>query len=546
MGWWDYDQLGFRCDDIFRNQVKDLLECFGVDFEKKYGVNVDRFYSVDLDDYGVLVDSRYDIETIYAVVSRLCHDVVIYYEYEHGNTICDAYNRYEKLYDPAEKKVFIGKAEFCYDGYQVFGSSVFYSMLKEECEKAAKKKHIPINWDVAGYEMIPGSEEFNDICIDVLDEKGGLEYLGRKSYTEPIPDVEIEQEIIIRLIDDAAKIGHNTLAILIGKTFSVDYKSPFMRDLPDADSHYNERIYYRYRDTLLKIKRYNELYKTGYSYKYWWRNDCDIKVLERIKNGTELRIKSYPVNGILAFAEVYYGDALIGVKDTKCFPKEALGLGENAFLWLVVKKSKKEFVNTSFNYRLLDLNFDLLKDEIIKRVGRQYTVQKGDIPQLLESITINGDYISELKVENEYDRQYLLQVANILGMDILRFDRGVSVPYDVSLRWAIDLIGDRFELEKTDVGNRNDLIETIQVGEKLTLYGCADDESVEVDVRKNGNSIGLLPKKVAHLLAAPLNSGKIVGIAEVTEVIPLSQRYQRHKNAKKGLVYVSLFIKEKT
>ena len=43
MGSWDYDQLGFRCDDIFRNQVKDLLECFGVDFEKKYGVNVDRY-----------------------------------------------------------------------------------------------------------------------------------------------------------------------------------------------------------------------------------------------------------------------------------------------------------------------------------------------------------------------------------------------------------------------------------------------------------------------------------------------------------------------
>ena len=474
MGWWDFGQIGFRCDDIYRNQVKDLLECFGVNFEKKYGATVDRLYSIELDDYGVLLDSRYDIETIYAVVSRLCHDATIYYEYEVGNTICDAYNRYEQLYDTAEKKVYIGEAEYCYDGYQVFGRSVFYSVLKEECENAAKKKGVPINWNDTGYEPIPGSDSFEDVCLDVLFEKGGLEHFGRKSYTKPIPDVIIEQETIIRLIDDAAQIGHNTLAILIGKTFDVNYKSPFMRELPDADSRYFERIYYRYRDVLLKIKHYNELYKTGYSYKYWWRNDCDIKVLERIKNGTELRIKSYPVKGALAFAEIYYGDALIGVKDAKCFPKEALGLGENAFLWLVVKKSKKEFVNTSFNYRLLDLDFELLKDEIIKRVGRQYTVQKGDIPHLLESVTIHGDYISERKIEDEYDRQYLLKVANLLDMDILRFDRGVSVPYDVSLRWAIDLLGNRFELEKTNVGNRNDLIETLQVGEKLTLYGCVE------------------------------------------------------------------------
>ena len=181
---------------------------------------------------------------------------------------------------------------------------------------------------------------------------------------------------------------------------------------------------------------------------------------------------------------------------------------ENAFLWLVVKKSKKDFINTSFNYRLLDLNFDLLKDEIIKRVGMQYTIQKGDIPHLIEPITISGDYIGKCEIENEYDRQYLLEVANNLGMDILRFDRGVSVPYDVSLRWAIDLLGNRFELEKTNVGNRNDLIETLQVREKLTLYCCADDESAEIDVRKNGNSIGLLPGKVTRLLADPLRSGK--------------------------------------
>ena len=544
MGWWDFGQIGFRCDDIYRNQVKDLLECFGVDFETKYGTNVDRFYSIELDDYGVISDDRYDIETIYAVVSRFCQGTTIYYEYEDGNTICDAYNRYEQLYDPAEKKVLIGEAEYCYDGYEVFGRSVFYSMLKEKCERAAKNKHVPVRWKNTGYEKIPGSNKFKDVCIDVLYENGGLEHFGRKAYTKPIPDEEIEQETIIRLIDDAAKIGHNTLAILIGKTFGVDYKSPFMRDLPDENSRYNERIYYRYRDTLLKIKRYNEIYKTDDWYKHWWNKDCDIKVLERIKKGTELRIKSYPVNRTLEFAEVYYGDELIGVKDTKWFPKEALGLDENAFLWLVVKKSKKEFVNTSFNYRLLDLDFELLKDEIIKRVGRELTVHEGDIPHLIESVTIHGDYISELRIENEYDRKYLLEVANILGIDILRFDRGVSVPYDVSLRWAIDLIGDRFELEKTNVGNRNDLIETLQVGEKLELYVCADDESTEIDVRKKGESIGLLPKKVARLLAAPLNSGKIVGIAEVTKVIPLSQRQQIHKNHKKGLVYVKLFIKE--
>ena len=543
MGSWDYSQIGFSCDAKNREQVKNLLECFGVDFEEKYDEIVERFYALKLDDYGLYPDG-YDSEIVYAIVKRMFGDTAIFYERENGNTICDAYNRYEKLYDPIEKTVYCGEAEYCQDGYQVFGTSVFYSMIKEACEEAAKEKGVTVNWKRDGYQYRPGSDEFEDVCMEVLCEHGGIESLGRKSYTEPIPDVEIDTDTIRELIDDAAKIGHNTLAILIGKTFDVDYKSPFMRDLPDEDSRYNERIYYRYRDTLLKIKKYNEIYKTDFWYKNWWKKECDIKVLERIKNGSELRIKSYPAFRSIVFAEVYYGDTLIGVKDAKWFPEEALGLKENAFLWLVVKKSKKDFINTSFNYRLLDLDFKLLKDEIIKRVGRQYTVHEGDIPHLIESVTIHGDYISECRIENEYDRQYLLEVANILGMDILRFDRGVSVPYDISLRWAIDLLGNRFELEKTNVGNRNDLIETLQVGEKLTLYSCADDESAEIDVRKNGNSIGLLPEKVTRLLTGPLHSGKIVVISEVTEVIPLSKRYQMHKNAKKGLVYVSLFVKE--
>ena len=424
MGSWDYSQIGFRCDAKNREQVKNLLECFGVDFEEKYGEIVERFNALKLDDYG-LYPGGYDSEMVFAIVNRMFGDTAIFYERENGNTICDAYNRYEKMYDPIEKIVYCGEAEYCQDGYQVFGTSVFYSMIKEACEEVAKAKSIPVNWKRVGYQYRPGSDEFEDVCMEVLCEHGGIESLGRRAYTEPIPDVEIDTDTIHRLIDDAAKQGHNSLSVLISEFFDVDYRSPYMSGLSDEESRRNKRLYRRYRDAVLRIKEYDKDLKNKDSSLYDWFKECDPKTVDALKDGSVLRIKSYPVLSCVVFAKIYHGDVLIGEVDAKLFPEEALGLNEDVFLWPVITK-KKGRVGFRYEHKLLDLDFDRLKDDILKKVGRQHTFEcQEGVADYLKPNPIDGDYIKGLRTGKYYDRKELLKVASFLHLDILEYDNGV-------------------------------------------------------------------------------------------------------------------------
>ena len=220
MGWWDFEQMGFRCDADNREQVKKLLDCCGVDFRKRYETNVQRFCTLTFDGFGEYLGSR-DPDIVYAIVNKMFGDVTIFFESENGNSVSDYYNRYEKLYDPVEKTIYIGEAEFCDGGNEVFGESVFYTMIKEACEEAAKDKGIPVKWE-RGNPYEPSGDEFRDICREVLDEHGGISELGRKTYSEPIPEVEIDTDTIYELIDDVTMMGHDSLAALIRETFDVD------------------------------------------------------------------------------------------------------------------------------------------------------------------------------------------------------------------------------------------------------------------------------------------------------------------------------------
>lgn len=225
MGYWDYSNIGFSCAKKNAKQVRKLLECMGVDFVDLHGSEAgiinSKFWDAELG----CDNSELKTEVIYTIVNRLFEGTTIFYESEEGNNTSDYYTRYEEIYDPKANIVFVGEKDYCYDGNEVFGQSA-YDLIKDECEAAAKKQGIPIEWG----DYYPEGEEFYYLCEGILEDNGGIEGLGTKETTKEIPSVEIQQEDIIRLIDDAAKRGYNSLVEMLLKGFDIKYESPFLSE----------------------------------------------------------------------------------------------------------------------------------------------------------------------------------------------------------------------------------------------------------------------------------------------------------------------------
>lgn len=230
MGSWDYCQIGFLCIRKNKKQVKKLLECMGVDFSVVYDSEAGQINSKFYEAKMGCGHSTLEPSEIYTIVNKIFENTTILYESENGNNTGDYYSRYEKVYDPETKKVFIGEKNYCYDGDEVFGESV-YEIIKEECEEAAKKRDIPIVWG----EYYPEGEEFYDLCQEILEEHGGISGFGTKEITEDIPAVEVNKETVISLIDCAAKRGYNDLVKDITKAFDIEYVSPYYDDSKEEE-----------------------------------------------------------------------------------------------------------------------------------------------------------------------------------------------------------------------------------------------------------------------------------------------------------------------
>lgn len=237
MGYWEYSNIGFSCAKKDAKQVRKLLECMGIDFDdfhgSEAGVINSKFWNAELG----YDNSGLKALDIYLIVNKLFKETTIFYESEEGNNTSDYYSRYEEIYDPKTNKILIGEKEYCYDGNEVFGKSA-YDLIKEECEKAAKEKGIPIEWG----EYYPEGEEFYWLCEGILEEHGGIQGLGTKEYTKDISDIDIKQEDIIKIIDNAAKNGYNSLVDLILEAFNLNYISPFLSEASEDNSIATEEI----------------------------------------------------------------------------------------------------------------------------------------------------------------------------------------------------------------------------------------------------------------------------------------------------------------
>ena len=96
MGSWCFSNVGFICEKENIENVKKLLECMGIDFDKVHGsedgeIN-DMFWNVV--DIG-RDNSDFQPEEIYTIVNKVFENTIILYESEEGNSISEWYSRFE-------------------------------------------------------------------------------------------------------------------------------------------------------------------------------------------------------------------------------------------------------------------------------------------------------------------------------------------------------------------------------------------------------------------------------------------------------------------
>lgn len=113
MGSWDFDSIGFICNEN-ADLVKRLLECMGIDFSKVHGSEDGEIYNKfqEINGKGTS-DNEFTPEGIYYIANRLFENTTILFEHEEGNSVCDWYSRYEKIFNPRTNKVSLGKYDYC-------------------------------------------------------------------------------------------------------------------------------------------------------------------------------------------------------------------------------------------------------------------------------------------------------------------------------------------------------------------------------------------------------------------------------------------------
>ena len=218
MSFWDFANLGASCEERDREYVKQLLECYGVDFgsiyESQTGYISDK-YRPDIE--GTTKRKSLEVLGLYLLANTLFSDVTIYYAEEYGNNTSDDYNRREKIYNPKTKKVTIGEAGYCYGTSEIFGLNV-YTVLQEQIEKAALEKGIPVKWNI---DMFPATEKFEAFCGEYISSIGGLSQAGRRKREEEIPVGKVSTSLIRRILTKASRSGYTKLADMINEKLEL-------------------------------------------------------------------------------------------------------------------------------------------------------------------------------------------------------------------------------------------------------------------------------------------------------------------------------------
>ena len=199
MSSWDFENIGFY-NETDPKQVQKFLTCLGVDFTDVHaseaGVINNRFYSATMSEN----HTDLSVAKLFKIINEVFGETVIFFEKEEGSNTTDYYYRYEEIYDPKTRKVYINDSNYDYGDELVFFDSP-YKLIKFECEAKAKEQGIAIKWTHdESYYLRPEGSKFITLCEEVLDEHGGLSGLGTGQNEANIPDIELSKEDVDKVV----------------------------------------------------------------------------------------------------------------------------------------------------------------------------------------------------------------------------------------------------------------------------------------------------------------------------------------------------------
>ena len=177
---------------------------------------------------------------------------------------------------------------------------------------------------------------------------------------------------------------------------------------------------------------------------------------------------------------------------------------ELVFTFYNPKNQKNYLDNTTFNY---------WKENVM--VGKNFIQEEWE--KLLEELGIR------VPVNTMQYCEYS-DYINLIGSDF-EVERNIDNEKANQSLFKTELVG-------TQYNGRNERIEKVKIGDKVNLIREPDNkyDSNAIDVRNEEGSLGHVQSYLTYVLAKKLDNGHKYS-AKVSNVIPLSQRSKRCKNA---------------
>ncbi|SEQ85183.1 hypothetical protein SAMN02910369_02543 [Lachnospiraceae bacterium NE2001] len=423
-----FNNIGFSCKKDDEKQIKRLLEIIGVDFsaslEPCFCMNFDYFSNACMGRN----NTSLGLDEIFSILNRSFEEFILLGEYEDYESWCDRHIRHEEVYDSKTNKIYIGDNEYCYGNMTMFGHSV-YDLIKEECERKALERDVPVKWKEydLGVGVYPVGADFSDICEDVLDEKGDLEELGQKTEIKNITIVNIAEEKIKKIIDEAAKYGYEDIVQLLNDSFDLKYNP----SRPAIIKHKPNQVQRYFADMIDHFLESWDSYTVEDLV-----NPCDKEMLNNIGNDEYLQIRNIRWHEDYHdyILDYYYNDKYLG---TARVPTDGI-LGGALELKVLVSDSPVYTGKKSlwYEYRFLNLDYKAIKKHILRLFSDE--VDKIEVIDEYKTGDPENDYISRedikkitikkndsgdsLKAYNYENKKKLIDVARRFGIDYLKFD----------------------------------------------------------------------------------------------------------------------------
>ena len=516
MGSWDFRNIGFSCDSKDKEQVEELLECMGVDFDDVHGsedgeIN-DKFWNIIERGRD---NSNLSPEEIYSIVIKVFKNTDIFYEVEEGNNTSDWYSRFEKIFDSKNNKIYLGEYDYC------------------------------------------------------IGEGEGKE---EKEWVEDIEIIDVKKEVLIGIIDIAAQKDYGDIVKKLTKSFNLDYVSPYLKK-----NSKKKKVKKPSRDHLNVAKSIDklniEMEDVLINDELLW--DINQDAVDALQEDDVIEMSYYTKNPqerdeyvALTCKGELLGLLLNRYRNAEYIPQGVQGSDGLVFTWATVKKNENGNLFLKYEYRFLDLDYESIRRAILDTIGDNdripildtYIYEEDDNSNMLDEedekdiisiINNNGNYVSKksiLESSNKFNyivrgfELNLLKIARYLGVDYLKYDLNSEYcpDYNELYNKLISDIGNRFEILGNNPFGGGIKISNLNTGDILQLYPEKDKYlGMRVLVQKGDFKVGYLDRDATSYITVPLEK-KVLDIkAEIVDIVKDSDA------SDKGDVYVKLVFSNK-